>query len=278
MKQKQHLNLIFPQYQGGGNDTSTYFGGIEIKNNYFKNTEFKEITISLDKTLEIKHDILGYDVIVQQLKEAKNVLDLEKPTTIFTIGGGCDADIIPIAYLHKNITSDFTVLWFDAHGDINSPAESNSKLFYGMPIRFLLENNNDKINKILGTQLRKSQLLLIGNRDLDTAEIDYINKNQIANVSIKEIEQDNDIIIHKLKTQNCNNVYIHIDLDVLDPESFPYVPVPSKNGLKAELFGGILDKIKENFTIIGIGLFEYMESHKKEIEIIKKIIEMGKGF
>jgi len=277
MKQKQHLNLIFPQYQGGGDDTSTYFGGIEIKNNYFSNTEFKEIAISLDKTLETKYDILGYDLIVQQLEEANKVLNKEKPSTIFTIGGGCDADIIPIAYLHKNITCDFTILWFDAHGDINSPVESNSKLFYGMPIRFLLENHNEIINKILDTYLGKNQIMLIGNRDLDMAEIDYINKNKIASISIKEIEQDNDIIIHKLKTQNCNNVYIHIDLDVLDPKSFPYIPVPSKNGLKTELFGDILDKIKENFTIVGIGLFEYMESHKKELEIIKKIVEMGKG-
>jgi len=277
MKQNKHLNLFFPQYQGSGDDTSTYFGGIEIKNNYLKNTELNEINISIDKTLEIKNNILGYDIIIQQLEEANKILHQEKPSTIFTIGGGCDADIIPIAYLHKNITSDFTVLWFDAHGDINSPVESNSKLFYGMPIRFLLENHNEIINKILGTQIRKNQIILIGNRDLDTAEIDYIKKNQIANVSVREIEQDNDILIHKLKTQGCKNVYVHIDLDVLDPEIFPYVPVPSKNGLKTELFSGILDQIKENFTIIGIGLFEYMESHKKEIEIIKKIVEIGKG-
>ena len=277
MKQKKHLNLFFPQYQGGGNDTSTYYGGIEIKNNYLKNTDFKEIPIFLDKTPETKYSIFGYDLIVQQLEEANKIIYQEKPATIFTIGGGCDADIVPIAYLHKNITSDFTVLWFDAHGDINSPVESNSKLFYGMPLRFLLENHNEIINKMLGTQLGKNQIMLIGNRDLDTAEIEYIKKHNIANVSVKEIDQNNNIIIQKLKIQNCKNIYIHIDLDVLDPESFPYIPVPSKNGLKTEMLSYLLDQIKENFSIVGIGLFEYMESHKKEIKILQKIVEMGKG-
>jgi arginase len=273
---KKHLNLFFPQYQGSGNDTSTYFGGFEIKNNYLNNIELKEIDITLDEECKIKNNIIGYDIIIKQFNMANEILEYEKPNTIFTIGGGCDADIIPIAFLHRNVTEEFTVLWFDAHGDINSPTESPSKLFYGMPIRFLLENHDEKINMIINTHLKPEQITLIGIRDLDNSESNYIKKNKINNYTVKEIEQNSNIIIQKLKSQYCKNVYIHIDLDVLDPKCFPYVPVLSKDGLKVETLNTILNKIREEFTIIGLGLYEYIVSNKKEIEIIKRITEIGR--
>jgi arginase len=272
----KHLNLFFPQYQGAGNDISTYFGGIEIKNNYLNNIELKEIGISLNKKCKIKNNINGYDIILKQFGEANKTLEYEKPNTIFTIGGGCDADIIPISFLHRNITKEFVVLWFDAHGDINSPTESRSKLFYGMPIRFLLENYDEKINKIINTQLKPEQIILMGIRDLDDSESNYIKIKNINNYSVKAIEQNSNIIIQKLKSQHCKNVYIHIDLDVLDPKYFPYVPLPSRGGLKIETLNTVLNKIKEEFKIIGLGLYEYLASNKKEIEIIKNIIEIGK--
>ncbi|WP_368501527.1 arginase family protein [Phascolarctobacterium sp.] len=57
---------------------------------------------------------------------------------MFSVGGGCDADVPVIAYLNKKYGGKLTVLWLDAHGDLNSPQESQTGLFYGMPARTLL--------------------------------------------------------------------------------------------------------------------------------------------
>ena len=47
MKQS-HLNLLVPQWQGGGQDLSTYNGGLELKDNYLHGLELAEVEISIE--------------------------------------------------------------------------------------------------------------------------------------------------------------------------------------------------------------------------------------
>ena len=54
------------------------------------------------------------------------------------IGGTCGAEIAPVAYLNNHYESDLAILWFDAHGDLNTPKTSLSGHFHGMVLRTLL--------------------------------------------------------------------------------------------------------------------------------------------
>ena len=77
----------------------------------------------------------------------------KKPDKILTVGGGCGIEIPIVSYFSEKY-KNLDVLWFDAHGDLNTPESSPSKYFHGMPLRFLLEEirNNDissKFNKII---------------------------------------------------------------------------------------------------------------------------------
>ena len=64
---------------------------------------------------------------------------LDSPDKLFTLGGGCDADVPCLLYLNEEYRGDLTVIWFDAHGDLNTPEESATSLFYGMPLRSLMD-------------------------------------------------------------------------------------------------------------------------------------------
>lgn len=272
---KNHMNLFFPQWQGAGRNKILLTGAQEIKEKYLENYHLSEIEVDDEEIDEIVNDILGYSKILTQLKNASLMVSAEEPESIFTIGGGCDVEIVPVSYLNKKFKGDMTVLWIDAHGDLNTPESSPSKNFHGMPLRTLLGDGDSKIAEILFSQLLPSQIVLIGQRSLDEPERKYIEERKINQMSIEEIVNNIEHVINIIKTKNSNNIYIHIDLDVLDMNEFPYVMVPEPNGLESQLLFELLTQLKENFNIVGLSLLEYIPSDEKNIKILSDIIQLG---
>jgi arginase len=281
---KQHLNFFFPQWQGSGQDMAPYCGAQELKNVYLRNIQYAEVAVSAEPLGELKNNIHGYDAIVRQLSEANELLITKKLDSIFTIGAGCDADITSIAYLNRRLRDKFAVVWFDAHGDINNPVSSGTKLFYGMPIRFLLEDHDTTINAILDTKLETERLFLLGARDLDEPEKVFIRDQNIAYFDVHKIEQNFEMILQEIKRKGYDKIYIHIDLDVLDPVQFPYIAVPVSQGLQVQTLHAALNRFVAEFTIIGMGLFEYVPSinvdtsnpfKTKCLDLLNKIMKTG---
>ncbi len=272
---KRHLNLFYPQWQGGGQDRSTYEGALELKKIYCKETTFSEVEVSTEDVSKSKNNIIGYAEIFKQLVQSKALIIQEQPETVFTIGGGCDADVASISYLNEKMKGEMTVLWFDAHGDINTPESSVSKYFYGMPLRTLLGDGEKAIVKLAYPSLLPSQLIMLGIRDLDEAEKEYIVEQNISMFAVNDIEQRIDLVIKAVKKKGYENIYVHIDLDVLDSDEFPHVPVPAPSGLKVNTFKELLKKLDKEFKIIGLGLFEYQASEGHTIELLEDIIKIG---
>lgn len=273
--EKTHLNIVIPQWQGGGQDLSTYQGGLEIKNNYLQGLNYAEIAISTEKIGKIKNNIVGYEAIYKQLAEAKTQIINHNPSTIFTIGGGCDSDIVSIAELNKMVNGDMTVLYLDAHADLNTPESSNSKYFYGMPLRTLLGDGDEKFINLLSSQLSPSQIIMMGIRDLDQAEVQYIRENSISVLSVEDIENGIEDVIKTIRAKRYNNLYVHIDLDVLDPQEFPHVPVPVPEGLANATLSRLLDRLRVDFKIIGLGLLEYSASERLNNKMIRELVNIG---
>ena len=95
---KKHLNLSVPQWQGSGQDYSIYHGAFALMENYLQGFALTQAVITDQPITPVKNDILGYDEILAQMKQINELLKMEKPDTIFTVGGGCDADLSAMAY------------------------------------------------------------------------------------------------------------------------------------------------------------------------------------
>lgn len=272
---KSHLNLLIPQWQGGGQDLSTYEGGQELKDNYLKGVELTEIEVGTENVSAAKNHIVAYDELLKQLTLAKTQIADVYPDTIFTIGGGCDSDIVSISYLNSAAGGDMTLLYFDAHGDLNTPESSGSKHFYGMCLRTLLGDGDGKFIDTLFSTLSPSQAVIIGVRDLDEPESEYINNQNVSTLTVDDIEADIESVIKAVKEKNHKSIYIHIDLDVLDPSEFPFVPVPVLGGLKSDTFIKLLKRLRGEFAAIGLGLLEYSPSGMADNEVIRAIVDLG---
>jgi len=269
------MNLFFPQWQGAGRTDELLKGAQEIKKKYIDPSSFTEIAVSGGRNETVENDILGYATILRQLKDANAVIAAEAPDRLFTIGGGCDVEILPVSYLNRQLEGDLTVLWIDAHGDLNTPESSPSKNFHGMPLRVLLGEGDPQILKTAFSCLKPAQLVMVGQRDLDEPEEKYIAEHRIETIKTEEVNGSPDSVLARIRGKGSGNIYVHIDLDVLDYDEFPYVMVPAPGGIKTEKLLELLEKLKESLNIVGLSLLEYASSEEEEIKVVSEIIRLG---
>ena len=264
------MNLLAAQWQGSGYTNELYSGAKALGKYIGKfGVEFDEVEISGTGNLVIENDIVGYSVIKEQLARISESIIRKNPAKILTIGGGCGIEIPVISYFAEK-SDDLKVIWFDAHGDLNTPEESNSKLFHGMPLRFLVDEikNNEVSEKYM--KIKKSNVVLLGTRDLDPAEITFINDNDIKKVTVEGYRQDE----NQLKNLKGTKVYVHLDLDVIDPDDYRNIKCPVKNGFLIEEVVKIIRKIQETNEIVGISILENIEENEQGLSKLDELIRL----
>jgi arginase len=121
---------------------------------------------------------------------------------------------------------DLLVIWIDAHPDLNTHKTSLSKNTHGMPVSGLLGLEPLWINRQV-PKLKPENLIYFGIRDIDDAEIEFINK-----LNIKYFLKMNDILSY-LESMDLTNRKIHIsfDIDSLDPYYISSTGTIANNGL-----------------------------------------------
>jgi arginase len=123
--------------------------------------------------------------------------------------------------------------------------------------------------------LLSSQIILLGSRELDDAEVQHIEEKNIKLLAVNNIESNINNVLETIKSKGSGNIYIHMDLDVIDPAVFPFVPVPAVGGLKIETLSSLLKVLDREFNILGFSLVEYQPAGKPTFKILEKIINMG---
>jgi len=267
----KHLNLLFPQWQGGPK-REIYDGAVQLVKSLEKKLEFEKIVVSLDDELVLEKNIIGYQSILGQLKATSELIIAHNPASILTIGGNCSVGIIPIAYLNQYFRGDLAVVWLDAHGDINTPERSLSKFFTGMPVRHLLGDGDSKICSLLHSNLKPDQIVLAGTRSLDEQESDYIKKAGIKTMSSKDLTACPEAIANYIVAKGYSQVYVHVDTDVLSESTFAFSAWPSQEGIDLKTLANIFDGISKNCCLVGSSLVEFLPCDDLGIKQLQSIL------
>jgi arginase len=266
------LNLFFPQWQGSAR-FELYEGAKLLYESLHNRISFNQIPTALTYSLVTEGNILGYSQILSQLLDACRVIQSHNPKRILTIGGDCGVEIAPVSFLNKRYDQALSVIWLDAHGDLNTPSSSPSAHFHGMPLRVLLgEGNTNIVNQAFST-LRPEQVFLVGAREFDLPEKSFVEEEELSVFSAKKINSgDGDQLFSILDKTGCNKLYIHLDLDVIEPEEFPYVACPTPGGISIEKLRDLLAELRSNFDIVGVSVLEFLPAafrNAAALEIIK---------
>ena len=266
------IRLIYPQWQGGNiaallpelkpdEASKGYILGSYLLNFLAPETGNETLTVPVSKDINRieEHGILGYKPILEQTKEALNLIRRTNPDKILTLGGECSVSVVPFTYLLKKYNNDVAMIWIDAHPDITLPDDKTYNGYHAMAVTAIMGKGEKGIIGELPAAISTDKILFVGLRDWEREQIKARqNEYGIKHLGPNEIKKDSSNILEWLQTTNVKHVVIHLDLDVLDPaEIIPAVGVVP-NGLKVNKVTKVINDIAEEYDIVGLTIAEPM--------------------
>jgi arginase len=137
------------------------------------------------------------------------------------VSGDCFTALGTVAGLQA-AGRDVGIVWFDAHGDVQTPETTTSGYLAGMPLRLLSGYRPELIASRLGLRpVAEENIVLAGARDLDPPEAAYL-----AGAAIR-LRDAAGLTVGDLPDLP---LYVHVDFDVLDPGEVPGLRFPTPGG------------------------------------------------
>ncbi|MBG9542529.1 arginase [Cytobacillus firmus] len=153
------------------------------------------------------------------------------------LGGDHSIAIGTLAGVSKHYTN-LGVIWYDAHGDLNTAETSPSGNIHGMPLAVSLGMGHPLLTNVggYGPKVKPENIVIIGARSLDEGERELIKEKGIKVYTMHEIDRLGmtkvmEESITYLKERNADGVHLSLDLDGLDPHDAPGVGTPVIGGI-----------------------------------------------
>ena len=244
------MNVFFAQWQGGANLEHIQLGTKQLRDRLEPRAKFQTVPIQDNLELMITDDVKGKSDLLEHLRSLRTMLEVAQPEKLFVLGGDCGVSLLPITYLNAR-SEKMAVVWLDAHADINTPTSSPSKHFHGMVLRGALGEGDADMLELAFKTIRPDQVILIGARDLDAPESEFV-----AAQKIKRFSSENALgVLEHLRNGGFSSVYIHLDFDAFDPSEIDFTRFPTPGGLGIQTVVNLLEQLHE-FKIVGCALTE----------------------
>ncbi len=135
------------------------------------------------------------------------------------------------------------VLWLDAHGDFNTPSTTPSEFLGGMS----LAGSCGQWDAGVGDPISAERVVLAGVRDLDAGERELLERSEATVIGASTVET----LVAAKNALDGAPVYVHLDVDVLDPEALP-VQDPVPGGLSPDKLYDLLEAVAEESELVGL--------------------------
>ena len=151
------------------------------------------------------------------LRRTRELVDLELAPLedpVIVIGGDCGVAVGAVGHAARR-HPQLALVWLDAHPDLHSPDSSPSGAFSGMALRAILGDSVDGLGLAVG-EVAADRVVLAGAREYESAE-----EGAVADFALRALDaaalSDPDALAAAVAATGADAVYIHVDLDVLDP-------------------------------------------------------------
>ncbi|AZH25836.1 arginase [Haloplanus aerogenes] len=179
--------------------------------------------------------------------------------------------------------ADIGVLWFDAHGDLNTPATTPSGNVHGMALAALLGHGEFASMSWTGTGIDPENVALVGVRDLDPGEREAIRDHGITTFSISEIDRRGvtSVVEDALDVvTGRDGVHVSLDLDWIDPTEAPGVGTPVRGGVTYREAHAALERVADEATVRSLELVEVnpiLDDHNRTAELAIELAASALG-
>ncbi|XP_041818620.1 arginase-1 [Chelmon rostratus] len=219
----------------------------------------------------------------QRLSEAVRAVKKDGHTSVML--GGDHSLAIGSIHGHSAAVGELSVVWVDAHADINTPLTSYTGNIHGQPMSYLLHELHSKIPILPNFSWVKpcvsaKDLVYIGLRDVDPAE-HYILK--LLGVKVFSMSQVDKLGVAKVMEETCDylsaraNKPIHLsyDIDAIDPSVTPATGTPVVGGLTYREGVYIAEHLCQTGLLSGVDMVEVNPLRGQTEQDIQSTVSMA---
>jgi arginase len=154
------------------------------------------------------------------------------------------------------------LIWFDAHGDANTPETTPSGNIHGMSLAVCLGLGDPDLVKLCGRQpkVQARNTVLIGIRDLDDGEREILKRTGCTVYTMRDLDERgmHDVVDEAVGIAGDGTAAIHlsVDMDVMDPEDAPGTGTPVWGGITYREAHLAMELINDRAEIAAIDIVE----------------------
>jgi arginase len=150
------------------------------------------------------------------------------------------------------------LVFIDAHADFNTPETTLSGMLGGMPVAIAagMALTQMRLKAGLEPALPARHIVEGAVRDTDPLEQDLLDRSEIQHISVDDIRRRSENLHRQMQrlSETTDVIYIHVDMDVLDPREVPGHPLTVAGGpSSADLAAALTEMFKyEKAAAFGI--------------------------
>jgi arginase len=171
-----------------------------------------------EATVELPHDVAPHEMartVAIQRELARAVRDAVAADELpVVLGGNCSTAVGTLA----TRPAETIVVWFDAHADFNTADTTATGMLDGLALSMVTGRSLHKlIESVDGfVPVSEDRVILVGARDLDPAEASALATSPVVRVGVDLAPSSVGAALRSMSRPG-GHVYIHLDLDVLEP-------------------------------------------------------------
>ncbi len=150
------------------------------------------------------------------------------------------------------------LVFYDSHGDFNVPETTLSGMLGGMPVAVAAGHALHNLRKTTGLTdpLPINHIMWGGVRDLDPLEADRFREFEVHQVSVQDIRDISENFLKQFDelAAGVDVVYVHVDMDVLEPNEVPGHPLTVANGPSSKALAAAISLMFENPKTVALGI------------------------
>lgn len=205
---------------------------------------------------------------------------LDSGSTPIILGGDHSIAIGSVAGLsafHRKRDQNVGVIWFDAHGDMNTPETSPSGNIHGMPFAAILGHGAKELTHISGfaPKVHPEDCVLIGARSVDPDEAVALKASGIRIITMRELDERGMSAVMDeamwLASRRTAGFHVTMDMDFVDPDFAPGVGTPVPGGPTYRESHLAMEKIADSGKMLSFELTEV----NPVLDISNKTAELG---
>lgn len=164
-----------------------------------------------------------------------------RPTVV---SGDCTVALGTVAGLQR-AGHDPGIVWFDAHGDLHTMQSSTSGFLGGMPLRILVGHGLELVAPLGLHAVPEERVVLVDARDLDPAEREYLRQARMRHLALADLTP---------RSTPEGPLYVHLDLDIVDPVELPRVRYPAPGGPSLAAVVEAARMLVRTGRVVGLGI------------------------